>query len=151
MRLFGNRKVNTNTDYPAFDFWRWQDVERDGQEYLTRLVVFRTPWLSCYLHHIKTPDIDPDLHDHPWSFFGILLTGGYWEIFSQRPWEKKGEIRKVTMFNFKNATSAHKIDQVKPNTRTLIFTGPRKKDWGFYDRNTLEFKQWREYLESKKV
>lgn len=50
--------------------------------YLRRFYLFRSRWLGLnfgdvYLHHIVRSDDDPDPHDHPWSFLGFILKGGY--------------------------------------------------------------------------
>lgn len=34
---------------------------------------------ACRLHHICTPDLDREMHNHPWSFTSIILRGGYVE------------------------------------------------------------------------
>jgi hypothetical protein len=42
-------------------------------------------------------------------------------------------------------TDFHRVDlrDEKKGAWTIFFTGPRSKDWGFLDRHTKEFKDWR--------
>lgn len=74
---------------------RWRSIGRDPTidnplgEYLNRYAI--RGWLpvdgrskkyghDVYLHNIKTPDYDPDLHNHPWRWaLSIVLTVGYIE------------------------------------------------------------------------
>ncbi|CAB4203506.1 hypothetical protein UFOVP1382_122 [uncultured Caudovirales phage] len=57
MSLFKHRPIG---DY--MDRWVWQ-----------------TRWFTVRLHHIQRPDADVELHDHPWSFFSLILKGWYEE------------------------------------------------------------------------
>ena len=138
MRLFGNRKGKPSERWAL---WRWYDIRLDGELYLTRLNLIKTPWFSIKLHWIHRPDPDRDLHDHPWWFISLVLRGGYMELESKDPARKRGEPRLVKRWNFKNKTTAHRIAEVKPNTLTLILSGPKDtaKEWGFYDAETMQF------------
>lgn len=144
MRLFPNRKGNPGSKWA---FWRWYDITLDGELYLSRLNLIKTPLFSLKLHWIHRPDPDRDLHDHPWWFASFVLRGGYVEYLSEHPRIFKGRPKRVRWFNFKNKETAHRIAEVAPKTLTLILTGPkdRKKDWGFYDAETLKFTHWRDY------
>lgn len=144
MRLFPNRRGQPAAKWALF---RWYDIILDGELYLSRLNLLKTPWFSIKLHWIHRPDPDRDLHDHPWWFVSFVLRGGYEEYESEYPRIFPGQPRQINWFNFKNKTTAHRISQVKPNTITLIVSGPkdREKDWGFYDRDTLEYTPWNEY------
>lgn len=46
---------------------------------LTRYFLIQTRWFALYLHHLQASDEDRALHDHPWSFFTMLLSSGYYE------------------------------------------------------------------------
>ena len=144
MRILGNRKGKPSEKWAL---WRWYDITLDGEPYLTRLNLLKTPWFSVKLHWIHRPDPDRDLHDHPWWFVSLILRGGYVEYESKTPSTTKGHPRLITRFNYKNKVTAHRISEVLPNTLTLIVSGPkdRKKEWGFYNAETLEFSDWREY------
>jgi len=62
-----------------FAFFKRQVIERNGDPYMIRFRLIQTPWFAVYLHHILRSDVDIDLHDHPWNFWSIMLSGGYWE------------------------------------------------------------------------
>jgi hypothetical protein len=42
--------------------------------------IFKHPWGTVRLHHILRSDDDRHLHDHPFNFVSLLLTGGYTEV-----------------------------------------------------------------------
>lgn len=50
--------------------------------YLTRWKILETPWFGIYLHRIRRPDNDRNLHDHPWPFLTLILRNGYVESFA---------------------------------------------------------------------
>lgn len=89
-----------------------------------------------------------DLHDHPWSFVSIVLTGGYTEqtvhvdravpraraaeahpdLFEQgvvRDWLAR-TIHRMPL------TVAHRITSAAPGTWTIVLRGPTRRVWGFY-------------------
>ena len=150
MRIFGNRKGKPSEKWA---FWRWYDIVLDDELYLSRLNLIKTPWFSVKLHWIHRPDPDRDLHDHPWPFIALILRGSYCEYESKDPLNQKGEIRWIRWLNYKNTKTAHRISSVTNNVLTLVMTGPknRKKDWGFFDQDTLEYIHWKEYVEAKQI
>lgn len=148
MRIFGNR-VERNRGKWAL--WRWHDIVLDGKQYLTRLQIFKTPWLSAKLHWIHLPDPDRDLHTHPWYFISLVLSGSYQEIHSKTPDQDLGSKRSVRWFNFYRPNWGHRISSVAPGTLTFILTGPKASDdsWGFYDAKTLQYIPWQQYEDDK--
>lgn len=48
--------------------------------YLWRVNLVYLRRFSLKLHRFLNSDPDPCLHDHPWSFVSIILSGGYYEI-----------------------------------------------------------------------
>ena len=116
-------------------FWRWADVDFEGETYLLRLNLVKTPWFSVMLHWIKRPDPHPDPHDHPVSFLSITVRGGY------REWRPSG-IRSQRV-RYYAATDIHRIVHAKPKTLTLCFAGPGVRVWGFHTSNG--FVPWKEY------
>jgi hypothetical protein len=76
LRMFPRRDEAGKTD------WQWFkrfDITTDGNLYLRRFILAKTPWGGAYLHHIIRSDWDRCLHDHPWGFWTLMLRGGYWE------------------------------------------------------------------------
>ena len=58
----------------------------DSIDYLARWRLLRTPWFCLYLHRFLAPD-DACMHDHPWAFTSIVISGGYWEEWISGYWE----------------------------------------------------------------
>ena len=55
----------------------------DGESaYLTRYVLLETRRGSLNLHHFHRSD-EETMHDHPWSFWSLVLWPGYWEVTPQ--------------------------------------------------------------------
>ena len=48
---------------------------------LVRWILFRAPFLGCYLHKLNRSDHDRALHDHPWNFITVVLRRGYTECY----------------------------------------------------------------------
>lgn len=137
--------------------------------YLRRFYLFRSKWFGynfgdLYLHQIVRSDDDPDPHDHPWGFFGLVLKGGYvderWEWGAYRFADAHGqkgtrlgpwlEVVKPLRFIFRRATHTHRVllnageqGEAKP-AWTLIFTSGYKRDWNFLTKDGPVF--WRHYL-----
>lgn len=111
-----------------------QDIPT-GTRYLDRVRIIVTPWFSILLHRIGTSDNGRDLHDHPWKFTSIVLRGGYEEEVAdiRTPWRhtirdhKAGSIHRIRLDQAHTITRLHRTP-----TWTLIFTGPPRRQWGFY-------------------
>jgi hypothetical protein len=85
----------------------------------------QTPWFTVRLHHILRSDEARALHDHPWDFWSLLLTGGYTEITptGTRRWPWCSLVRR-------RAEDLHRLVLDRP-VWTLVWTGPRRRSWGF--------------------
>lgn len=131
------RKYKSGT---GWCFWRWTDVTDNN--YILRLHLLKTPWFAVCLHWIQKPDQEPWLHDHPVSFFSLILRGGYTEL------RKKGDgapYHKVNRwFNFVRASDRdrHRIILARTNTLTLCFMGPKTREWGFHVWEEVEPTGW---------
>ena len=140
MRLFPKRRLPQDSDQPGWVFWRWFDIWKGGEIYLTRLVLFRCPWFQVLLHWIRATDDDPGPHDHPWSFFSLLLWGSYTELVGQPDnvgwrtvWLEKVKLQRCRWLNSKGTRSAHQIVRLHSRTvLSLVVSGPKRKSWGFY-------------------
>lgn len=134
----------------------WQFMSRfviqtsQGGVYLDRLRIIDTPWFGIFLHKFLRPDSDPFVHDHPWTFFSIVLRGGYYEVVRDNM-TRKLYTRHIGRFNLKRRDDAHYIialDQVP--TWTLVFHGKRRRTWGFNipegrREGWVEFEEWEKY------
>lgn len=124
--------------------WRWTYTPSG---YITRLHLLKTPWFAVCLHWINGPDAEPELHDHPVSFLSVVLRGGYEEIRKLRHYSLNLDKyrHRVNWFNWIVAAQddCHKIVSVKPNTLTLCFMGPKRRDWGFHTNEGWIY--WKDY------
>ena len=108
---------------------------------------------NVFLHKFLRSDPD-DVHDHPWSYFTLILKGGYYEWLPQfnSVGEKIGELqvwRGPGHFGICGATSYHRIE-LDPSVTcwTLFVPGPQTRDWGFLSNG-----QWishEQYLTQKR-
>ena len=111
-----------------------------GEDYLHRYYLFLKDrsWFpfNVTLHKIVRSD-DPILHDHPWPYMTIVLSGGYWEhtpVFDKdgnkfaefTQWRGPGSIiaRKANEYHWLE------LEEGKTAT-TLFFMGPQQREWGF--------------------
>jgi hypothetical protein len=149
--------------------------------YLRRFYLFRAKWFGSwlskfvgdlYLHHIVRSDDDPDPHDHPWGFVGLILAGGYtdqrwyWhqafdgitsinlktgetKVTGAYPAQRSGpylETVKPGMFIRRKAEHIHRVLVPAGKTAwTLIATSPYSRDWSFITKNGPVY--WRTYLD----
>lgn len=98
--------------------------------YMKRFI-FGTPWGTIRLHHILRSDYDRALHDHPFSFWTILLTGGYIEVLPDGKHAEKHIKRKKWTMRWVDAEQPHRLVLDKP-VWTLVLATHQTRDWGFY-------------------
>lgn len=118
-----------------------------GVRYLSRLRVVMTPWFAVFVHRLGTPDPGEDLHDHPFSFFSIILWGGYVEHVelvrdALSPAGMSDATRsshpvrtwRTGSFHTLRMDQCHRIFNLRRTpTWTMIVTGSRTgRTWGFY-------------------
>jgi hypothetical protein len=120
-------------------------LDRQSNEpYLERYYLFlkdreKFPF-NIFLHHFLKGDPD-DVHDHPWSYFTLILKGGYWEYIPQ--FNSKGEKicevgkwRGPGHFRMCKPNSFHRIElDTSVDCWTLFMPGPQKREWGFLVKN----------------
>lgn len=119
--------------------------------YLTRYRVFDTNALKLFVHNFHRPDEDPELHNHPWVVaVALVLSGGYVEERKSYA-DNRVYKRPVCRFsiNILFADTFHRVDSLDPDTWTIMLTGPRIQDWGFWDRRTGDYEQWEEFIRNK--
>lgn len=128
---------------------------------------YRSPWwlrrfpISIRLHHIKRPDNDRHLHDHPCGFRSIILKGWYYEARSYWDFDDVAvcqarpgacRLRQQGTTHFAKATTYHSIVAVPAEGVWTLFImyqtpGPSWNRWGFLvDGKKVP---WREYLKEK--
>lgn len=130
--------------------WLWTDVDWQGETYLLRLHLLKTPWFAVMLHWIKTADPHADPHDHPVDFLSVTLRGSYREWLPAR-WPQgfgrlpKGRIPSAQRVHFHRAEDIHRIALIEPGTLTLVMAGPSRRIWGFWtDDGWVDWKIYRD-------
>lgn len=127
-------------------------TRKNNEKYLSRYYLFRKPvkWLpSVYLHCFHASDEDQELHDHPWSSsFSIILSGSYREEFRENGLVKS-RIMKPGMINLVSGNKFHRIDLETEKVWTLFVSGPKSKNWGFWNRNTGKYVDWKTHEQNK--
>lgn len=135
---------------------RWSVLRRmvlrraDGVAYLDRIRLVQTPWFGVYLHRFDAPDPGMDLHDHPWPFVTMVLSGGYTEVRCDSRWASPGnrpggclQHRRRFRPKVMRLTEAHTIVELdRLPTRSLVIVGRRQREWGFY-----EYGRWTPHAE----
>ena len=133
---------------PRWAFLEGLDVGADGDPYLDRLRIVQTPWFGVYLHHIHRPDRDRDPHDHPWVLRRWCSAGAIsetvWPDKRSLDRERHPRVRCRWSLRSLGRDSAHMITDVFGPLWTLVLTGPRRSDWGFWTPDG--FVGWREYI-----
>lgn len=130
-------------------------------------VIPRNPLLNIYVHKFLRSDDDRALHDHPWWFVSLVLRGGYVEVheadhgktmalcrtsildwgspfrsrmvaFRPATWRHRvvlpHELRQV---QYADGTWSRETQMVEKPCWTLIVTGPKVREWGFWCKDTV--------------
>lgn len=123
---------------------------KEGELHFQRWRLLQTPLGSVYIHRIFRADQDLHCHDHPWSFVGVVLSGGY----IARRLEPSGASKYVSsVVSYNKSTDFHQICSMnKVPTTTLVITGPRNREWGYsVDGNWMHHKEYREKKRAKQL
>lgn len=123
-----------------------------GNIYMRRFILLLPFGLGTIrLHNIMRSDDDRHLHDHPFDFTSFLLNGGYieavpcescggtrverdhagvshpcqdcWDGRRRNVWPRFSIVRR-------SAEALHSLTLERP-VWTLVFAGPKRRDWGF--------------------
>lgn len=122
---------------------------------------------STILHWFARGDDDCALHDHPWDFTTTLLAGGYderrptdayleaWEsgAWPLGPlWEETTLLRRRAGDGMpplkRRAIDMHAVENVLPDTWTLVQTEAKQRSWGFWPQGEARM-PWRAFLGRK--
>lgn len=133
-------KGNDGRPSPRFAFFERYDIHdwADPTDvYLRRWRIIDTPWFGIFLHKIMRPDHDRALHDHPYSFFAIMLRRGYeeevrYETTTGVPYTAHFTKRFLS-WSYRRAEQLHRIAEIRKGgpAWTLLFHGRRRRQWGF--------------------
>ena len=124
-------------------------VSKEGVVHFRRYRLLDTPWLRIYIHNLLVSDEDKHMHNHPWSFFTLLLKGSYEQLFyikSKVGADCGGTIKMYERDSFTMGKNAyHKITLLTPTAWTLFFAYGKKSSWGYLldDKSHIDFKDYR--------
>lgn len=112
---------------------------------------------NIFIHKFIIGD-DADKHDHPWNFFTLILSGGYYEEYEENIEGEKVTLTKYRapgFFQYVNSTHTHRV--TLPENKgcwTLFIPLKKNREWGFWKKNpNSEEKIWMEakqYLKEKR-
>lgn len=123
-------------------FWNWllgrSDIYLDdGSDdcYMERWRIVQTPWFQLRVHHILRSDYDRALHDHPFDFISLILSGSYMEITPESEAPIRWPLRLPHVYlpgelNIKRAENLHRLVLEAP-VWTLVLAGAVRRKWGF--------------------
>jgi hypothetical protein len=98
---------------------------------------------------------DGELHSHPfeWSV-ALILAGGYREERRDdalsSPSVRTKNVKPWTL-NFIRHDTFHRVDLLEDDAWSLFLVGPKTKSWGFWDRVTGQYTEWREFLRRRQT
>lgn len=116
-------------------------MDRESKEpYLERYYIFlkdrKNFPFNVFIHKFLKSDPD-DVHDHPWPYATLILSGGYWEWIPKidtlgHQWGEYRVWRGAGHFRICDAKSYHRIE-LDPNVTawSLFMPGIQKREWGF--------------------
>ncbi len=109
------------------------------------------PGYGMFLHHFHRDDEARELHSHPWKWsVSLILSGGYREERLERGWPSVRErVFRPGNINVLTNDVFHRVEllDVFGGCWTLFVHGPKNKNWGFLDRDTREFTDWRAFFQ----
>jgi len=116
----------------------WTEI---GEKF-TRYQLLKTRWLNVYLHQLYAPNWHPECHDHPWGFLAILLRRGYTERIGTKDYR-----RRPGSLLWRPATFAHNVITPYGTSWSIIFAGPKSREWGFKpcERSASPTVPWYQY------
>lgn len=112
---------------------------KKGELHFKRWSILSTKWFNIYLHYINKADEDKDFHDHPWSFWSIILKGGYIE------YNRDGKVRRTFLHScYRKKEYPHKIGELIKPTWSLVITGKGGRKWGYHTKSGwVDFETYR--------
>ena len=118
-------------------------IQQFGRPYMERFFVLgphsRAPGLTARYHHILTSD-SHHLHDHPWDFISVIITGSYVETTPTSEQEYgPGSVL------IRKAEQLHRLTLPEGQTAwTFVLVGEVRRRWGFSTDDG--WVHWSEYL-----
>lgn len=126
------RSVSSISNYMTLFKTVKEIVSKEGILYFKRYAIIECKFFNIYIHYIYQSDKDKHLHDHPWNYTSIVLSGSFRE--KHKPLHGESPFKNLCRFNISRAKANrfHKILKLRTKkVITLFFTGPRIREWGY--------------------
>lgn len=147
-------------------------VNCDHIPYLSRWYLIRNSIVGVFLHCFHRSDEERALHDHPWSFFVIILWRGYWEHYEVKvpcifclgkghnffvenircsqckgrgwKWRPRKKRKWPGMMMYRPALWKHRVELIDGKPSWSLFIRFRKiRDWGFHTKDGwIQWNKW---------
>lgn len=109
------------------------DIKIDGETYMRRWLLGRPKGSGVRLHHILRSD-DRHFHDHPFDFTSIILRGSYTEWTPIHGTQQMAsQLYTAGDIIQRKAEDLHFLTLENGPVWTLVFRGPYRRTWGFWD------------------
>jgi hypothetical protein len=102
---------------------------------------------SIRVHHWLGPDDDRAFHDHPWWFITVVVKGGYTD---KNP--AGNDHLRAPAVRYRPALHRHTVIPDPGGAWTVLITGPRARNWGFWQQlpdGKEKFRKARRWFESQ--
>lgn len=122
--------------------WWPYSSDIDGERFLTRFIVFRSPIASMDITRIHSSDDQRQYpHDHSRNFWSLKLIGGYEEDVYVDPSDLREAFHKKHRWLSVHKMSrhhAHSITKVSPHLVTVLFLGRQKQASNYWTPEGLQ-------------
>lgn len=119
-----------------FRLTRHDILNAAGDPYMERWIARFANGGGIRLHHILRSDDDRALHDHPFDFTSLILSGSYVEHVPADPADPAGptieKVYRPGMLNRCRAEQLHRLELRDGPVWTLVRSAPKRREWGFY-------------------
>lgn len=123
-------------------------------DYMKRWIVKLPTGHTVRVHRILRADADDEMHNHPFAFVSLILSGGYLEQIYVCEGELHHKVqiwRRPFSLNRCSIETRHKICWVPPGGAwTLVLAQPKAQSWGFFLEPDQTFVPWREFIARSK-
>jgi hypothetical protein len=114
-------------------------IGNPADPYLLRwYLIPRNHFINLYLHKFMKSDDDRAMHDHPWWFISMMISGRYFESLTVPNGRSSENWRHAPSIAFRWATDRHIVSLAKDEAGdpipcwTIVLTGPNSRTWGFW-------------------
>lgn len=120
---------------------------KTGELHFRRWRIIETSRFSVYIHGIYKADEDKHMHDHPWDYTRIILSGFYDECFINEAGRQESTVTTPWKIIKRKAEMLHTIRELyTKRVFTLFITGRKRREWGYRVDN-----QWIDHVTYRRL